>query len=161
MKCLQCGHATKAKKVDKYHYTECGLKNVYLNNIAEFECSNCGEVEIALPNVEALHQLIAKDVASQEARLKPQEIRFLRVHLGFSGADFARTISVEPETVSRWETGKTEMKLTLERFLRLLILSNAEPFRDYARLELFGSTERKGRPKRQFTVSGEHWVEAA
>ncbi|NDE17647.1 helix-turn-helix domain-containing protein [bacterium] len=157
MKCLQCGHLTTAKKRNRYHFTECGLRNIYLNGISEFGCARCGEIEVVIPNIDQLQGLIAREVALLEARLKPEEIRFLRVHLGFSGADFARKISVEPETVSRWENGKSEMKLTFERFLRLMILSNAGPFREYDRMELFGSTDEKGRPRRNFTVRADHW----
>ncbi len=161
MKCLQCGNPTKSKKRDHYHFTESGLRNIYLNGVVEHSCGKCGEVEVAIPNIESLQGLIARDVALLRSRLKPEEIRFLRVHLGFSGTDFARKISVEPETVSRWENGKSEMKLSFERFLRLMILSTMGPFRDYDQMELFGSTSEKARSKVNFTVSHDRWTAEA
>lgn len=162
MKCANCNHKTSTQKIAEYHYSECGLKNIYLNNLDAYICPNCEEEEILIPNLEELHSLIARDVAQQSERLKPEEIRFLRVHLGLSGSDFAHALSLEPETVSRWETGKTEMKLTNERFLRILILSNAGPFRDYSNLQTFGTSSKKTRSKLQFNIHGDHWrAEAA
>lgn len=161
MKCVECNLETKPVKMERYHYSESGLKNIYLKDVKAMECSHCGEREILLPNIEDLHALIAKNVASQTSRLKPEEIRFLRVHLGLSGTDFAQAVSVEPESVSRWENGRSEMKLTNERLLRILILSKAGPFRDYKELGEFGSSPKKGRPDLQFAVKGDKWRQSA
>ena len=100
MKCLECHVETKPVKIERYYYSECGLKNIYLTDVKAMECPHCNDQEVLLPNIENLHALIAKNIASQASRLKSEEIRFLRVHLGLSGIDFAQAVSVEPETVS-------------------------------------------------------------
>ncbi len=162
MKCVQCGHATKSEKVPRYHYTECGLKNVYLNGLSARVCPECGETEVTFPNIEQLHGLIAGDLAVQAARLRPEEIRFLRVHLGFSGADFARKIGVTPSAVSRWENGKDQMEIPTERYLRVLILSKAGPFRDYDHLQDYGSKKVKARQPLEFSSHhGSDWKQLA
>ena len=161
MKCLECHVETKPLKIERYHYSECGLKNIYLTDMKAMECPHCNDQEIFLPNIENLHALIAKNIASQASRLKSEEIRFLRVHLGLSGIDFAQAVSVEPETVSRWENGRSEMKLTNERLLRILILSKAGPFRDYKELGEFGTSSKKSRPHLQFAVKGDQWRQFA
>jgi putative zinc finger/helix-turn-helix YgiT family protein len=163
MNCANCGSKElKTVKVGSYHYLECGLSNIYLQGLSAYECSKCKEQEIIFPNLEGLHALIAKDIASQASRLKPAEIRFLRVHLGLSGADFAKAVSVEPETVSRWENGKSPMKLSNEKLLRLLILANIGPFREYRELGEYGSSSKKGRMNLQFTVSNsKNWQSVA
>ena len=138
MKCLMCGKRMKKNK-ETYHYLSSGLKRVYLQNIEILKCSSCEEEEVVIPNIENLHSLIVKIIASQKQKLLPEEIRFLRTFLGFSGSDFANKIGVSPETVSRWEKGKVSMKPTVERLLRVLILSNKGPFRDYEELSDFGT----------------------
>ncbi len=161
MKCTNCGQSLKPSKVDNYHYTECGLNNIYLKNIVELKCKHCDDFEVVIPNLEILHNLIAHDVASQSLKLKPDEIRFLRVHLGMSGVQFASVLSVEPATISRWENGKGEMKLTNERFLRLLILAKAGPLREYDDLCNYGTSVKKSRNIFKFSIKNDHWEKSA
>jgi len=83
-------------------------------------------------------------MALQERRLLPEEIRFLRTHLGYSGVDFAKAIGVVPETISRWELGKAKITAKDDKLLKLLILFKFKPELDYDyldRLEKIGSVE--------------------
>lgn len=160
MNCVMCGSKLKKEKTN-FHYLDCGLKNVYLKSIEVLKCKECGEEEIVIPNIEQLHNLVAKTVATQKQKLSPEEIRFLRTHLGFSGSDFAEKIGVSPETVSRWEKGRISMKPTVERLLRVLILSNAGPFREYEELTQFGVVKLKTSPKRTFVSKKNNWMKAA
>lgn len=143
-----------------FHYTDCGLSKVYLKGIVTHKCTDkdCGEEEITIPNMEELHQLLAEKIASQVNKLQPEEIRFLRTHLGFSGVDFAETIGVSPETVSRWEKGTVNMKEASERFLRVLILSKLGPFRNYEDLKEYASKSSKLIAKHVFKINHSHWA---
>lgn len=129
MKCENCGAQMKSGK-ENYRYTECGLDSVTLMNVEVRRCSECGEYEVDIPRMEQLHRLIAQEVAAKGPRLTPQEIRFLRKYLGFSGVDFAATLDVTPETVSRWENGKKQMSPVAERALRLMVFVR-EPIAEY------------------------------
>jgi len=150
------------KKLADYRYAECGLKNIILKKIEIYTCSHCDEEEIVIPNLEQLHTVIAKVVASQKSRLLPTEVRFLRSHLGWSGVEFAKNFAVTPESVSRWENGKEQMSLTSERFLRTLILSEYGPFRNYTKnLSSYGSEKTKKSHKRIFVTKNKEWQEAA
>lgn len=153
------------KKVSSrsYRYTECGPSKIYLQGIHHLECakSGCKEEELEIPNIEKLHTLIALTLASQKHKLFPEEIRFLRAHLGFTGVGFAHSTGVSPETVTRWEKGQVNMKETSEKLLRVLVLSSLEPFRNYDELAMFGSRERKTAPKRSFKVNREDWAYVA
>lgn len=161
MNCTACGQILKPTNIENYHYSECGLNNVFLKKIPALACKACGDFEVQVPNISDLHSAIAMDVASQPEKLKSDEIRFLRVHLGLSGVQLAQVLSVEPETVSRWENGRAEMKLTNERFLRILILSKAGPFRNYDELSTFGTSVKKSRAVLRFTMRKDGWHKAA
>ncbi len=161
MKCHECGTETKSTIRD-HHYTACGLKNIILKKIEILVCPKCGEEEYIICNMEGLHNCIATTVASQSARLLPKEIRLLRSWLGFSGSDFARAIDVTPESVSRWETGKEKMSLSLERFLRTLVLYRCGPFRNYELdLTKLGNISKIKPTKKVFVVKANQWKKAA
>jgi putative zinc finger/helix-turn-helix YgiT family protein len=143
-----------------FHYTDCGLSKVYLKGITIYHCTNsdCGEEEIIIPNMEELHQRLAEKVASAPMKLRPEEIRFLRTHLGFSGAEFAKSFGVSAETVSRWEKGSVNMKEASERLLRVLVLSKFGPFRNYEDLKEFATVEKKTPHKHVFKASRNNWA---
>jgi putative zinc finger/helix-turn-helix YgiT family protein len=146
-----------------FHYTDCGLPRVYLKGVTIEKCSNkeCSEEEFGIPNIEGLHQLLAEKIATQINKIIPEEIRFLRTHLGFSGVDFAQTIGVSSETVSRWENGGVNMKESAERLLRVLVLTKAGPFRNYEELKDFATRPGKTSGKHVFKIRQARWAVAA
>jgi putative zinc finger/helix-turn-helix YgiT family protein len=154
-----CGHEMKKEKPEAYHYIACGLSKTYLKGVEILVCTNpkCGEEELIIPNIEKLHDLLAHEIASQRQKLLPEEIKFLRTHLGFSGVDFAKKMGVSPESVTRWEKGQVNMKESVEKLLRVLILTKAGPFRDYKSLEEFAAVGRKTPIKRSFLAGRSEW----
>ena len=129
MKCMICGEAMYTKR-ENYQYTASGLPHVTLQQVEVSRCPHCGETEVTIPHIEALHRAIATELVRKPARLTPEEIRFLRKHLGWSGTDFAAHMGVTPEIVSRWEHGTTPMGSTADRLLRLLVITQV-PVQDY------------------------------
>lgn len=129
MKC-DCG-ATMTSARENYSYTASGLPYVTIKGVEVRRCPACGEHEVVIPKIEQLHQCIAQAVVSKKSRLTPAEMKYLRKHLGWSGADFARHMGVAPETVSRWENGREPMGGVADRLLRLMVVTQT-PKRDYA-----------------------------
>ena len=120
--CLACGAATKTRRQKQYRYTECGLPNVVIDDVVRVTtCVRCSETYTSIPAIEQLHRQIAAAVIRRKGRLAPPEIRFLRKYLGWSSADFAKRTGTRPETVSRWENGRTLMGPQADRLLRLLV----------------------------------------
>lgn len=128
-KCMACGAEMKSTK-ETHEYTESGLPNVKVVGVTVNRCTKCDEVEIEIPRLESLHKAIAAALLRKGARLSGAEVRFLRSHLGYSGADFAKVIGVGPSTVSRWENDKEPIGPQADRLLRLMVL-HREPQRDY------------------------------
>ncbi len=161
MKCANCAHVM-TKSLTRHHYKECGLNNVYLDGVVMWKCRACDESELEIQDNEVLHQVIAKAIAEKKSRLKPEEIRFLRVHLGFSGVDFAKTISVKLETVSRWENDpEHEMSLSNEKFLRMLVLAKMKPFTDYETLQNVTKKSPKSTARMNFATTKTGWESRA
>lgn len=126
VKCPQCGSAMKTRR-ENFSYTASGLSGITLMNVEVSRCSECGEFEVNIPNIEGLHRAIARFIVERVAKLSAAEIVFLRKYLGWSGAEFARHMGVSPETVSRWERGRDSISGLAERALRLMVASR-KPF---------------------------------
>ena len=88
-------------------------------------CPSCGYCDDTLPDLDGLRGAIAQAVAAKRGRLTPAEIRFLRRRLGWSGLEMAIHMGSTPETVSRWENGRTPMGTTADRLLRALVALRA------------------------------------
>jgi putative zinc finger/helix-turn-helix YgiT family protein len=132
MKCTQCDGAMKVTKDARHRYDESGLKNILLMGVEVRRCDECGEIEVAIPALEQLHQLLARTLILKHDRLTADEIRFLRKHLGLTGVGMAARMGVARETVSRWETGAGKMDAPAERLLRMMV-ATTEPMTDYAK----------------------------
>ena len=156
MKC-DCG-GTMISTNENYSYAACGLPHITLANVEVRRCPECGEHEVVIPKIEQLHQAIAQAVIGKKARLAADEVRFLRKHLGWSGADFARHMGVTPETVSRWENGRESIGPVADRLLRLMVVTKA-PKREYA-IETLASLEDEFAPARvRLSADTDGWHE--
>ena len=133
MKCIACGAQMNTRR-ENFRYEACGLPHVTLLGVEVSRCPQCGEYEVAIPQIEDLHKAIALAVIRKTSRLSAAEIRYLRKHLGWSGADFAAHMGTARETVSRWEAGAVPIGSVADRLLRLMVATR-DPVSDYS-LEL-------------------------
>jgi len=124
--CWECGSTLTIIKDKPYHYTECGLENVYLHGIIQYECSACGETGAEIPRIKELHLMIGKYIVCQEESLTGAEIRFLRKELGLKARDMAEYLSVTPQAYSKWENSHNRISPVYDKQLRLLYVLNAE-----------------------------------
>ena len=122
--CFNCGKKSmKVIKNKPYHFTECGLDNVELHGITQYECKKCGENYVSIPNMEGLHLTIGRAICCKtNALLAPKEIKFLRKDLHLKSKELARRLGVSDTTVSRWENGKSPILEGSDRFLRSLYM---------------------------------------
>jgi len=130
MTCLECGGAMTTTR-ENFKYAASGLPGITLVGVEVSRCPQCGAFEVAIPHIEELHRLLAHEVAARTGRLAPEEIRFLRKWLGWSGVDFAAHMGVDPATVSRWENDSLQMGGSAERLLRLMVATR-EPIQTYS-----------------------------
>lgn len=151
MKCLECGAKMGAVKLETIAYSSAGLPGITLKGVPVSVCEN-GHREVTIPKIDELHKRIAKELTAKPGRLSPNEIRFLRKHLGYQQVDFAKLVGVTAESVSRWESGSVRMADTADRLLRLLVVQR-DQIREFDVERLKGASENAQPLRAQIRVS--------
>jgi putative zinc finger/helix-turn-helix YgiT family protein len=119
-KCYDCRAGTMHGTRTYYHYTECGLDCVTLENVIVYRCSACGAIVPEIPAIGELHRKLVLDIVNKPNLLSGQEIKFLRKMAGLSGKDLAVTLGVSASTVSRWENGSRNISKNSDAALRMI-----------------------------------------
>jgi len=122
IKCDTCSGLTKVRDGQTYHYKECGLDNVYLENVELRECEACGTATPRIRRILDLHATIARAVALKPGPLSGAEIRFLRKQLGLKAREWAVLLRIDQATLSRWENGVQQIGPQADTLIRLLYL---------------------------------------
>jgi DNA-binding transcriptional regulator YiaG len=108
-----------------YHYTECGLDNIYLQN--GYDKSDLdGESYISIDSIDELHVAIGELLVEQSIALSPKEFRFLRTELNLSQKVLGGILDVDGQTVARWEKGETNIPRTSDVVLRAIYLESID-----------------------------------
>src|SRR5262245_44041653 len=102
-----------------YHYTECGLSNVYLVNGYKFHETPRGK-SVSIHDIEGLHKAIGLFFVTSKRDLSGDEVRFLRHEMLMSQNTLGKLLGVSEQAVRRWETGKIAIPKPSEGLLRLL-----------------------------------------
>ena len=93
-------------KQGMYHYTQCGLDNVWLENGYTLKKTAYGKA-VAVEDADDLHQTLALELIGKQGRLSGKELKFLRVTLGLSQGGLGKLLGATEQSVSLWErTGK-------------------------------------------------------
>lgn len=103
-----------------YHYTACGLDNVYLQNGFTIHQTKHGE-GVSIENLEGLHNAIGLSIVETPAPIVGAELRFLRTEMDLSQKNLAGVLGTKEQTLRLWEKNrKKPMPATADRFLRVL-----------------------------------------
>ena len=132
-----------------YHYTECGLDNVYLMNGFEYVETPRG-TGVKIYDIEGLHVAIARVLVREKKTLEGKEFRFLRHELNLTQQDLAALLGVDVQRLARWEKDRNkQIDGPAQRVLRVLYEEHTngnrniiEPLRRLAALdEIIGDDE--------------------
>jgi DNA-binding transcriptional regulator YiaG len=102
-----------------YHYTESGLRNIYLVNGFKHYKTAYGK-GVAFDNIEGLHREIGRHLCAYRPRLTGPEFRFLRHELDLSQAALAKLLGNNEQAVALWEKGKVKVPAWADRLMRAL-----------------------------------------
>lgn len=94
---------TKKKTPKLYHYTDCGLENVWLEGGVDEVDSPYGP-GVAIHDLLGLHRCIAQCLVQKQGALTGAEFRFLRTELDLSQHGMGLLCGVNDRTVRKWET---------------------------------------------------------
>ena len=111
MTCQKCGESNvTVRTLEKYHYRESGLANVWLHGggVLEYTCAACGHTHIAVKKEPQLLQVIAMGLLMRASRLRGPELKYLRQACELTQADLAKRLDVRRATVADWEAGDVE-----------------------------------------------------
>lgn len=107
-----------------YHYTECGLPNVWLVNGFTPRPTPYGE-GMEIENVEGLHRAIGTRLVHQKPYLTGCEFRFLRKELDLSQSALAGYFGNDAQSVALWEK-RGRVPKWADRFLRAIYREHME-----------------------------------
>jgi putative zinc finger/helix-turn-helix YgiT family protein len=124
--CSACGADSTRLTKGSYVYKESGLTDVTLSNVELIHCDNCQNEDPIIANIEGLHALIADALIKKPARLKGQELRFLRKHLELTARRLAGILHVDPATISKWENEEDPVGPQSDLLMRALVHANSQ-----------------------------------
>lgn len=143
----------------KYHYTESGLKSIYLLNGYEVIETPYGKAT-SIVDVQGLHKLIGSSLCRKK-HLTGTEFRFLRKEMGLSQSGLGKTLGVTDQALAKWEkTGRVPK--TADRFIRLLYLESInENVKIQSFIDRINETDRDDHSKMEIETTSTGWKEAA
>jgi putative transcriptional regulator len=94
-------------ELERYHYTECGLDNIYLVNGFDYVPTPRG-MAVNIRNIEGLHRAIGQILVREKQNLTGREFRFLRHEMNLTQQNLAAVLRVDVQSVARWEKGQNK-----------------------------------------------------
>ena len=160
--CAAAVGKTPAGCLRSFHYTLCGLDNIYLMNGYSVEETPYGEA-LSIKHADELHTAIGVHLVQNRKVLSPREVRFLRKQLELTQADLGSLIGQSSQQVARWEKNQSAIPGPADRLLRLLFLiglMNDQKFK-----ELLEHLDEMDAPVLErpvvFQATEQGWLEAA
>ncbi|MBA2591155.1 MAG: helix-turn-helix domain-containing protein [Gammaproteobacteria bacterium] len=102
-----------------YHYTGCGLRNIWLRNGFTVRDTAYGKA-LAIHDLEGLHRTIGLYLVDRKPDLSGAEVRFLRKELDMPQKRLAEFLGVSENSVRGWENDRGAISRPAEHMLRIL-----------------------------------------
>lgn len=147
---------------DKWHYTQCGLDNVYLLDGYTIKHGRRGNT-VHITDQKGLHTAIGESLIRQRSGLNGKELRFLRNEMGLSQPCLARLLGESEQSVARREKRATGTKKigNQERMIRYIyeqFIGGHEQIIDF--LTSLAEQDERDRERWEFR-KGHEWDRAA
>ncbi len=107
------------KMENGYHYTACGLDNVFLVGM-KMVTDDHGEECVMIPGINGLHNAMATDIITRKGGMTGLELKFLRTLMGMTQAELGKVVNRDAQTIGRWERDEFDNDPTAETVIRLV-----------------------------------------
>jgi len=144
-----------------YHYTECGLSNIYLSSGYALEIID-GEEYFSVTDFDELHYVIAMDLVNSKYLLSHESFKFLRIEMNLSQKILGEKIGVDQQTIARWEKKQTSIPKLADIVMRALYLeltTNKSNINNI--LQAISDSKESDLSKKIILEDNEHWEIAA
>lgn len=153
---IHCTHNESPER-ERYHYTECGLENVYLLSGYERQIGPYGEI-VRVKHADDLHRIIGVHLARDKKVLSGKELRFLRNAMDVTQDELGKLVSVTGQTVARWEKDENPVTDSAASIIRFLYLESAkEKFGVRDLLSVLEATDESSKQQDQVFELNDEW----
>lgn len=111
----------------RYHFVECGLENVYLDEWPIDICVTCGIQMPIGPDPLVFTKLLVERLVHQKGRLNGESILFLRKAMGLKATELANLLKTSRQEISRWENDHIDISSVYDARLRRLAINRLLP----------------------------------
>ena len=148
--------------MNAYHYVQCGLDNVWLQNGFEIVETPYGQsVKIDRPDM--LDAAIAECLTKKSAPLTGREFRFLRLQLDMSQKRIGELVGKEAQTVALWEKSEkvnSEIDYMIRHIYRQVVINGRQSYVELVDF-LNGLDRAEHEMRMSFQETEEGWEKAA
>jgi DNA-binding transcriptional regulator YiaG len=116
-----------------YHYTECGLDDVYLISGYEVENTAYGD-GVSIKHLDELHKAIGYSLVTEKKVLSGKELRFLRKEMDLTQTELGQLVGLSDQQVARWEKDRYEIPSAADYLLRFFYLEHIKKTLDLREL---------------------------
>ena len=142
-----------------YHYRECGLQKVWLENGYKVARTPYGE-GVSISHVDTLHGVIGRTLA-QRPQLTGSELRFLRKEMELSQRSLADMLGVSEQIVSLWER-RGRIPKGAARLLKVIYVEHLDgKVKVREMIEQWSERDTNQREELRFRARGGEWRAAA
>jgi putative transcriptional regulator len=152
------------KQAKYYHYTECGLDNIYLVNGFKITKAEDGDEELFIHDIHGLHKAISNILIFKKGLLEGGEIKFIRTMLDLSQNKLAALIGCRYQQILLWEKNKNKISRPADRLLRIYLytylykeIDNGEVFDRINEIADLDAAEAEYRDKMEFKEVKDIW----
>lgn len=147
-----------------YHYTECGLANIFLINGFEITKTSDDDEELFIHDIHGLHKAISESLIFKKGLLKGSEIKYIRGMLDLSQNKLAALIGCRYQQILLWEKNKNKLSKSADRLLKIYLytylhkeVDNGEVFDLINEIADLDAAESEQRDKIEFKEGKNSW----
>ncbi len=114
-------------KIDEkgYHFTICGLDNVWLRNGYLLEEED-GESSVTFFGLDNLHKAIGFAIVKNPPSLRGKQIRFIRHQMEMTQNTLAGILGCDVQSVARYEKEQSYIPVSTDKLIRMLFVEKNE-----------------------------------